>query len=155
LGALTIYSTAADIDATLLGRLTRACQLAFGICVLIWGGAHFIYRNLTAPLVPKWLPPSQVFSGYLTGICFVAAGLAILTGIKARLAATLLTTMIASFGLLVNDRVLLDDLSNHWNWSESALNLALIGVAWAMANSLPPYDDPRAVAQIAPSPRPV
>ena len=92
--------------------------------------------KLTAPFVPKWLPPTQEFWGYVTGVCFVAAGVAILTGIRARLAAILLTTMIASFGLLANGRALLADPSR-WNWTESALNLALIGVAWVVADSLP------------------
>jgi uncharacterized membrane protein len=138
LGGLIVYAAAAKIDVALSERLTRFCQLAFGVCTLIWGGAHFVYMNLTAPLVPKWLPPSQVFWGYVTGVCFIAAGLAILTGIKARLAAILLTVMIACFGLLVNDRILLTRvLSSHWNWSESSLNLALIGVAWLVAESMP------------------
>lgn len=136
LGGLIIHAASAGIDATLSARVTRLCQLGFGVCGLIWGGAHFVYMNMTAPLVPKWLPPGQVFWGYVTGVCFIAAGLAILTGVKARLAAILLTVMIACFGLLANDRVLLTGLSSHFNWSESALNLALTGVAWVVADSL-------------------
>jgi uncharacterized membrane protein len=138
LGGMMVYATIADIDVALSERLMRVGQLALGVCTLIWGGAHFVYMNLTAPLVPKWLPPSQVFWGYVTGVCFIAAGLAILTGVKARLAAILLTVMIASFGLLVNDRILATGpLSSHWNWSESSLNFALIGVAWMVAESMP------------------
>ena len=136
LGGLMIFAASAKIDATISARLTRQCQLVFGVCVLIWGGAHFVYMNMTAPLVPKWLPPSQVFWGYVTGICFIAAGLAILTGVKARLAAILLTAMIACFGVLANGPMLLAGLSIHFNWSESALNLALVGVAWVVADSL-------------------
>jgi uncharacterized membrane protein len=136
LSGLILYAASAAIDTSLSARLTRVCQLVFGVCVLIWGGAHFVYMNMTAPLVPLWLPPSQVFWGYVTGACFVAAGLAILTGVKARLAAILLTVMIALFGLLANDRILLTGLSSHFNWSESALNLALTGVAWVVADSL-------------------
>jgi hypothetical protein len=54
-------------------RATRPCpyphqQLAFALCALVWGGAHFIYMNLTAPLVPQWTPPSQVFWGVLSGV---------------------------------------------------------------------------------------
>jgi uncharacterized membrane protein len=137
---LIVFATTAQIDLqiseALAARLTHMGQLAFGVCTLIWGGAHFVYMNLTAPLVPKWLPPSQVFWGSLTGVCFIAAGLAILTGIKARLAAILLTVMIASFGVLANGRMLVADHSSHWNWTESTLNLALIGGAWVMADSL-------------------
>ena len=134
--ALIVYATTAQIDRGLTVRLTRLGQMAFGVCPLIWGGAHFIYMNLTAPLVPKWLPPGQVFWGYLTGVCFIAAGLAILTGMQARLAATLLTVMIASFGLLANGPMLVADPSSHWNWTESTLNLALTGAAWVVADSL-------------------
>ena len=50
-GGLIIYAAGAEIDATLSARLTRLCQLVFGVCVLIWGGAHFIYMNLTACLL--------------------------------------------------------------------------------------------------------
>jgi len=135
-GGLIVYATTANIDVALAARLTRFAQLALGACSLVWGGAYFIYMNFTAPLVPKWLPPTQEFWGYLTGVCFIAAGLAILTRIQARLAAILLTVMIAIFGLLANGRALLADPS-HWNWTESALNLALIGVAWVVADSLP------------------
>lgn len=137
---LIVCTTAAQIDlqigAALAARLSRLGQLAFGVCALIWGGAHFVYMNLTAPLVPQWLPPGQVFWGYVTGVCFIAAGLAILTGVQARLAAILLTAMIASFGLLANGRMLVADPSSHWNWTESALNLALIGASWVVADSL-------------------
>ena len=134
--ALIVYATTAQIDRELTARLTRVGQIAFGVCSLIWGGAHFVYMNLTAPLVPKWLPPGQVFWGYLTGVCFIAAALALLTGIRARLASILLTVMIASFGLLANGPMLLANPSSHWNWTESLLNLALIGAAWVVADSL-------------------
>src|SRR5271170_2561812 len=89
LGGLILYATNAQIDAALAARLTRLGQLAFGVCALVWGGAHFVYMNLTAPLVPKWLPPGQEFWGYVTGVWFVAAGVALLTGVQARLAAML------------------------------------------------------------------
>jgi uncharacterized membrane protein YphA (DoxX/SURF4 family) len=92
--------------------------------------------NLTAPLVPKWLPPTQEFWGYATGVGFVAAGVAILTGVQALLAAILVTAMLASFALLVHEPMLLADHSSHMNWTESAVNLAVIGVAWVVADSL-------------------
>jgi uncharacterized membrane protein len=135
--ALIIYASTARIDATMASRLTRLGQLAFGVCALVFGGAHFVYMRNTASLIPKWLPPAQEFWGYATGIAFVAAGVAILTGVQARLAAILLTAMLASFGVLVNGRILLTDLSSHWNWTESAVNLAVTGAAWVLADSLP------------------
>ena len=134
-GALIIYAASAKIDAEMAARLTRLGQLAFGACALLFGGAHFFYMNLTVPLVPKWLPPAQEFWAYATGVGHIAAGIAILTGVHARLAAILLTVMFASFTPLVHVPMLLADPLSHANWSENALNLALIGAAWVVADS--------------------
>ncbi len=133
---LIVYAANAKIDATLAARLTRLGQLAFGVCALIFGGAHFVYMNFTAPLVPKWLPPSQEFWAYSTGLAHIAAGVAILTRVRARLAAILLTVMYASFTVLVHGPMLLADPSSHWIWSENALNITLTGAAWVVADSL-------------------
>jgi uncharacterized membrane protein YphA (DoxX/SURF4 family) len=135
-GGLIIYASTGRIDPALAARLTRLGRLAFGVCALVFGGAHFVYMNLTAPLVPKWLPPTQEFWGYATGVGFVAAGVAILTGVRARLAAILVTAMLGSFALLVHEPMLLADHSSHMNWTESAVNLAVIGAAWVVADSL-------------------
>ena len=140
-GALLTYATTAapdKLEGARAAHLMHAGWLAFGVCSLIFGGAHFVYMNYTAPLVPKWLPPSQVFWGYATGIAFVAAGVAFLTGVQARLAAILLTVMLAAFGLLANLPVLLADHASHFNWTESAVNLAVVGAAWVLADSLAP-----------------
>ena len=135
-GGLILYAASARIDPALAARLTRAGQLAFGVCALLFGGAHFFYLNLTAPLVPRWLPPTQVFWAYATGLGHIAAGVAILTGVQARLAAILLTAMYASFTPLVHLPMLLTDPVSHMNWTENAVNLALTGVAWVVADSM-------------------
>ena len=133
--AVIVYAARARIAADRAAGLIRCGQLVFAVCTLLFGGAHFFYMNLTAPLVPPWLPPSQEFWGYATGLGHIAAGLAILTGVRARLAAMLLNAMYCSFTLLVHVPLVLADPSRT-NWSENALNLALIGVAWVVADSL-------------------
>lgn len=137
-GGLIVCATSARIDAILAARLTRLGQWTFGVCALSFGGAHFFYMNLTAPMVPTWLPPTQAFWAYATGFGHIAAGVAILTGVQARLAAILLTVMYASFTPLAHVPMLLVDPTSHWIWSENALNLALIGTAWVVADSLAP-----------------
>lgn len=124
-------------------RLMRAGQLAFGVCCIIYGGAHFAYMNLTAPLVPRWLPPSQVFWGYATGIAQIAAGLAFLSGVGARPAGMLLTAMYGLFQVMVHIPMLIAKPNDHFILTENATNLALIGVAWMMAASFsrPAYGD--------------
>jgi uncharacterized membrane protein YphA (DoxX/SURF4 family) len=133
---LIVYAASAKIEADLAARLTRLGQLAFGVCALLFGGAHFFYMNLTAPLVPKWLPPTQEFWAYATGVGLIAAGVAILTGVQGRLAAILLTAMFASFTLLVHGPMFLADRSSHMIWTENAVNLAVMGAAWVVADSL-------------------
>jgi uncharacterized membrane protein YphA (DoxX/SURF4 family) len=135
-GGLIVYAASARIDADLAARLTRLGQLVFGVCALLFGAAHFVYMDLTAPMVPKWLPPTQEFWAYATGIGHIAAGVAILTGVRARLAAILLTAMYASFTPLVHVPMLLADPASHMNWTENAINLVLTGVAWVVADSL-------------------
>ena len=79
---------------------------------------------------------SGEFWGYATGIAHIAAGVAILTRIQARLAAILLTIMYASFTPLVHLPMLVAKPTDHYIWSENALNLILAGVAWIVADSL-------------------
>jgi len=126
-GALLIWAR----DA----RMARVAQIVFGVCCVIYGGAHFAYMNLTAPLVPKWLPPSQVFWGQFTGVAQIAAGLAFLSGIRARLAGLLLAVMYALFTLLVHAPMLIAKPGDHFILTENATNLALIGIAWMVAES--------------------
>jgi uncharacterized membrane protein YphA (DoxX/SURF4 family) len=135
-GGLLVYAASAEIDAALAARLARIGRIVFGVCAVLFGGAHFFYMNLTAPLVPAWLPPSQEFWGYATGVAHIAAGIAILTGVQARLAAILLTIMYAAFTPLVHVPLLLAGNAGHFTWSENAVNIALTGVAWVVADSL-------------------
>jgi uncharacterized membrane protein len=137
-GGLIVYAANARIDPVLAARLTRLGQAAFGVCALLFGGAHFFYMNLTAPLVPKWLPLSPEFWAYATGLGHIAAGVAILARVQARLAAILLTAMYASFTPLVHLPILLAGPFSYVNWTENALNLTLTGVAWVVADSLAP-----------------
>lgn len=135
-GGLLVYASSARIDSALASRLTRLGQVVFGVCALVFGAAHFVYMNLTAPLVPGWLPPSQEFWAYATGLGHIAAGVAILANVQARLAAILLTVMYASFSVLVHVPMLLADPSSHWIWNENAVNIVVTGAAWVVADSL-------------------
>jgi len=135
-GGLIVFAASAGRQRALSARLTRLGQLTFGVCALLFGGAHFVYLNLTAPLVPRWLPPTQTFWAYATGVVFIAAGVAILIRVQARVAAILLTAMLASFAVLVHAPMLLADPSGHGVWAENAVNFAVMGAAWAVADSL-------------------
>ena len=135
LGGLIVFVESANLDAALATRLKKLARLTFGVCLLVFGAAHFEYLNPTAALVPKWILPSQQFWAAATGLFHIAAGLALLTGVQARHAAISLTIMFALFTPLVHAPMLLADPSSYWIWSENATNIALTGVAWIVADS--------------------
>lgn len=136
MGGLIVAVSFAQMDDARAARLIRIGQIVFGVCAIFFGIAHFVYMNMTAPLVPKWLPPNQVFWGYATGVFHIAAGVAIIANTRARLAAILLTAMYVGFSLLVHLPLAFAHPADHFIWSENAENLALIGAAWVVADSL-------------------
>jgi uncharacterized membrane protein YphA (DoxX/SURF4 family) len=116
--------------------MSRVALISMGICLLMFGLAHFLYLDFTASMVPAWLPGGQKSWAILTGAAHLAAGIALLSGIKARLAAFLLTAMFAAFGLLVHLPSLIAAPHSHLSWVMNAINFALTGAAWAIATAL-------------------
>jgi len=115
-------------------NLGKVAVMMMGLCLLVFGVAHFVYLDFTASMVPLWLPGGQKLWAAATGIGHIAAGVAFLTGVKARLAAFAVTAMFGSFSILVHLPLLLTDPHSHLSWVMNAINLALTGAAWAVAN---------------------
>ena len=93
-----------------------------------------VYLGLTASLVPKWIPPNQMFWAILTTIAFALAAIAIHINRQARLAIRLMTLMLALFGVLVWIPRLSARPQAHLNWSEFALTILITGAAWMVAD---------------------
>ena len=119
--------------------LNRIGRILLGICAASFTLEQAIYLHPTATLVPKWLPPSQMFWAVTTTVLFALAAVALLTNRMALLATRLLTLMVVSFGLLVWVPLLLSDPHNHANWSENAETFAIAGAAWILADLLGEY----------------
>jgi uncharacterized membrane protein YphA (DoxX/SURF4 family) len=119
-------------------QIIRCGRVIFGVCLVVFALAHLFYLKPTADAVPAWLPPNQLFWAYATAAGHFLAGVAILSGIAARLAARLLTGMFVVFGVLVHAPTLLGDPHAHFNWAANAMNFALIASAWVIAASLGP-----------------
>ena len=119
--------------------LHRTGRILLGICVASFALEQAFYLDATAKLVPKWLPPSQMFWALATTVLFALAAVALLTNRMARLAIRLLTMMLVIFGLLVWVPLVLSDAHNHTNWSENAETFAIAGAAWILADLLGEY----------------
>jgi len=94
------------------------------------------YIGPTAELVPKWVPPSQMFWAIATTVFFVVAAVALLANRMSLLAARLLTVMIASFGLIVWVPLVVSHSHDQANWSETAETFRIAGAAWILADLL-------------------
>jgi uncharacterized membrane protein YphA (DoxX/SURF4 family) len=138
-GALIVCTFYARLEPATAERLSRIARVIFGICLIYFGLAHYFYLANTVSMVPAWLPLGRTFWAYATGAGHVAAGIAIISGVYARLGAMLLTAMFIVFTILVHvPRVLFTVPHNHFAWGENAVNLALIGSAWVVAASISP-----------------
>jgi hypothetical protein len=116
--------------------LNRIGRILVGICTVSFTLEQAFYFAPTASLVPKWLPPSQMFWAITTTVFFALAALALLANRIALFATRLLTLMLVSFGLIVWVPHLLSGPHNHTNWSETIETFAIAGTAWLLADLL-------------------
>jgi len=133
-GAAIVYGRLSSAWST--GTLHRVGRILVGICVVSFTLEQAIYLGATATLVPKWVPPSQMFWAVTTTVLFALAAVALLANRMALLAARLLAVMVVSFGLLVWVPLVLSDRHNHTNWSENAETFAIAGAVWIIADLL-------------------
>ncbi|HEV7990632.1 MAG TPA: DoxX family membrane protein [Gemmatimonadaceae bacterium] len=112
----------------------EVCRVAFGVCVVTFGIVHFTALDETARMVPSWLPPGQRFWAFTTGLAHLCAGVAIVSGLQARLASRLLAAMFLTFGALVWLPSLIASPRGHIVWAGNAINLAMAGAAWIVAD---------------------
>ena len=112
----------------------RIAHALYGFSLIFFGSAHFIDMKDTLSLVPNWLP-GHAFWAYFTGSAFIAAGVAVLAGRCARLAAFLSAFQIGSFLLLVWVPIVAAGSKVAFQWSETILNAALLAAAWIVADS--------------------
>ncbi len=132
-GAIAMYAAteANAARATVFGRLAR---LGLGVCAISFTLGQALLPHETASLVPKWIPPNQMFWATLTTIAFAIAAIAILINWQARLAMRLMTLMLGLFGVLVWVPLVIAHPETHFNWSECALTFLITGAAWMVAD---------------------
>jgi len=108
----------------------------FALAFVAFGMQHFIYARFAAGLGPPWFSGRPLWA-YLAGAVFVAAGAAIVLGKKARLAATLLGTILFLYFLLLHIPRIAAQLHKPALWTRGFEILALCGAALVLASTLP------------------
>jgi hypothetical protein len=116
--------------------LKRIGCVLVGVCAASFALEQAFYLQATASLVPRWVPPGQMFWAVATTVFFGIAAVALLINRMALLASRLLTMMIVGFGLLVWVPLLLSSPHSHTNWSECAETFTIAGATWILADLL-------------------
>jgi uncharacterized membrane protein len=139
--ALTLGSAALLVACSLepssksrLLSLVFLCQYFTGLFLLASGIQHFLFADFVKFLVPAWIPGSLFFT-YFSAVALCAVGLALLTAIKVRLAATLAGWMVLIwFFVLHLPRAIEINTQNEWTAAFEAL--AVSGILFLIADSL-------------------
>ncbi len=137
-GAL-VYSFLAAQNA-LWPRTILVARWIFGVCSIAFGLGHLTSIQENTIYVPRWMPLGGEFWTIVTGICFVLAGLAILSGILDVLAARLLALMFLVFNLVALPPFIFANPHRHAAWGGNTYNLAAVASAWILAASLATRD---------------
>ncbi len=112
-------------------RGTRIAQALFALALIAFGLSHLVYVRETASLVPRWLPAHPAWA-YFTGVTYLLAGLAVLTGRHAALAAGLSAVQMGLFTALVWAPVVTSGADQR---DEFVISWTLTVAAWVVADS--------------------
>jgi uncharacterized membrane protein YphA (DoxX/SURF4 family) len=127
MGGVALFASGAG---AMRGTLLLVARILAGVSCIVFGLAHFNYIDFTASMVPAWIPPNQTFWAWATGAGHLAAGLALVSGIQARLAATLEAAMMAAFVVLLHIPLVVKAPDQHINWIMLAVASTFTGAAW-------------------------
>jgi uncharacterized membrane protein len=110
------------------------CQYFTGAFLLISGVQHFLFAEFVKFLMPTWIP-GATFWTYFAGVALAAAGLGLITGIKAKLAATMAGWMVFIWLLVLHiPRAVTGQNQNEWTAVFEAL--AVSGTLFVLSDTI-------------------
>ena len=125
---------AANTNALARPAALKVAHALYGLALLAFGLSHFFYMQLTAPLVPKWLPAPESWA-YLTGAIYAVTGILITTGFYARIAAYVVAFQITLITGLVWAAPALSGALGGPTLGEAVISWALTAGAWVIVAS--------------------
>ena len=117
-------------------RQVRSARYLLGAALIPIGLSHFFYLKIATPMVPAILPYREGWVIF-TGIAHIAAGLGLLTGVYAWLAAFMEASMLTAFGVLVWLGPLIGKPGDFNLWVEFIVTIAVANGVYAVASRLP------------------
>jgi uncharacterized membrane protein YphA (DoxX/SURF4 family) len=100
-GLVTIFLRGDWQKARGFDKLILFGPIFYAAPIAAFGTEHFTLTKVIASLVPGWIP-WHMFWAYFVGACFIAAAFSLVTGIQARLAASMLALTFFLFVLLMD-----------------------------------------------------
>jgi hypothetical protein len=134
--AFFVFAEESTNGSRWMARFAAASRLTFGLSSICFGSVHLMGLKENVGYVPLWMPFGQEFWVGLTGVAFVLAGVAILSGILDVLAARLLSVMwlvISAVTLVPN---LIAGPQYQANWGGNAYNILVAASAWILGDWL-------------------
>jgi uncharacterized membrane protein YphA (DoxX/SURF4 family) len=129
-----VYAETAS-DPVWRERQLIAARWMLGLSPIVFGLGHLINVQAIVRFVPHWVPFGNFWT-VLTGIAFVLAGSAIVSGIRDLLAARLLMLMLFLFELMVEIPPVFVQPHNQVAWGGAMYNLTAIGACWIFVESV-------------------
>jgi uncharacterized membrane protein len=118
-----------------LDKILPFGRLFFAIPMGVFGTEHVVDASDIAQVVPSWMP-AHLFWTYLVGVALIAAALSIVLNKHARLAATLLGSMLLLFVVLMHIPNIVGQHGARLFWMIALRDTAFSGGAFALAGSL-------------------
>lgn len=134
-GCVVLYASFAAPASRWIAKTPLVARLTFGFSGVLFGLAHFTNPKGPVHMIPHWMPFGGPFWILISGIGFMLAGLAILSGILNGLATYLLALMLLAFEVALVP-IIFGYPHLHQAWGASAYNLAVAGAVLIFAASI-------------------